>query len=584
MFGIFTGTILGIVLIVGLQSYHRFCRNVELAKKTGFPYITGPIFPIEYHWILIIGILEPLLHKLPFADKWEWLSLANHNASWVHLREKHEKFGDTFVVAAVNMVYLKTSNAEMIAQVVARKADFPKPLDAYKVVTMFGKSMIATEGQDWRHHKKIVGPSFSEKSNKLVFEESLRQAESMMAFWASKGSNTLQDITVENTAIDTATLSLHVICAAGFGMPQLWPESSPMKMHRDVYQGFAETKAYFEELMEIKKKQIAQGERADGTMDLMGVMMKTSNEIPDFQTDLQRKFTKEDIMSNAFIFLFAGHETTANSIHFCLLELAIDLRVQKLLRADIDNIIGPDKPTSELSYQVDMPRLYNSMVGAVMNEQLRLIPAIPNIPKTAAGDQTIWVDGKAHMIPDGTFVHMNVVGTDRNPRYWPHSPSKITGKRHDLDDFVPERWLPSKNNNSAAENKEEVHDDGLERASFEILTSTSLYKPPKGAFIVFSEGARSCPGMRFAQVEITAVLTMIFQKYSVELDVSEWASDEQIERMSIGEKRAVYERATMRAREVITNCEQTITLQMKTGDKVPLRFIKRGVERFADVF
>ncbi len=35
-------------------------------------------------------------------------------------------------------------------------------------------------------------------------------------------------------------------------------------------------------------------------------------------------------------------------------------------------------------------------------------------------------------------------------------------------------------------------------------TAAGLYKPPKSAYIPFSEGYRSCVGGRFAQVELTA--------------------------------------------------------------------------------
>jgi len=125
----------------------------------------------------------------------------------------------------------------------------------------------------------------------------------------------------------------------------------------------------------------------------------------------------------------------------------------------------------------------------------------------------------------------------------------------------------------------------LEQASFDTTTSGSLFKPVKGSFTSFSEGMRACPGRRFAQVEVTAVLTAIFQKWSVELDVSDWASDVEVERMGKEERRAVYGKAIERARAVIKNCEQVIiTLQMRKGEKVPVRFVERGKERFAGIF
>jgi len=293
--------------------------------------------------------------------------------------------------------------------------------------------------------------------------------------------------------------------------------------------------------------------------------------------------TDSEIIGNSFVFFFAGHETTANAIHFSLLYLAISISSQRAMQADIDRIVG-SKPISQITYHEDMPRLYNSMIGAVLNEEIRLMPGILNVPKEASGDQRVTVDGKEFVIPDWTTIQLNVTGTNRNPRYWPSSESKITPGRNDLNDFVPERWLSSQQQASVDEEKNEDGIDGLEHASFDTSGKGSLFKPVKGSFLTFAEGMRACPGRRFAQVEATAVLTAIFQKYSIELDVGEWASDEEVARMGTEERKVVYGKAVERARWVIGRCEQkTITLQMKKGDFMPVRFVERGRERFAGI-
>ncbi|RAL63367.1 hypothetical protein DID88_003790 [Monilinia fructigena] len=249
------------------------------------------------------------------------------------------------------------------------------------------------------------------------------------------------------------------------------------------------------------------------------------------------------------------------------------------MQNDIDAIIGSKTP-SEWTYMNDFSRLYNSMVGAVLNEELRLMPIADTIPKVTAGEQRVTVDGKEMLVPNGTFIHLNTVGTNRNPRYWPHE--KLAGQRTDLDHFVPERWLLSKTGethddiNGKEENFKDV--EGEESSNEE---TSILFKPVKGAFISFSEGPRSCPGRKFAQVEMTAVLAVIFQKYSVELDVSRWASDEEVDRMNMEERKEVYGMAIRETNEVLRRCNQAqIVLKMAKEDKVPLRFVERGRERF----
>jgi hypothetical protein len=168
------------------------------------------------------------------------------------LRAAEEKYGDAWMVASPNICYLKISNAELGTQITTRRNDFMKPIDRYTIVDLFGKSILTQEGQEWKRHKKIVGPSFSEKSNKLVFEESLRQAEGMMNLWASQGRNTKEDVKVENTSIDAAVLSLHVISAAGFGVPQLWPGESEDKLQGNGVPGFSSFKLMGEHTLSFK--------------------------------------------------------------------------------------------------------------------------------------------------------------------------------------------------------------------------------------------------------------------------------------------------------------------------------------------
>lgn len=632
MVGLLAVTLLGCLVLWVANTYRKLRRHIERAKETGLPYIVAPWVGIGTFWMIVTDLTVFTLKWIPVAKNWEWVTFIDRTLSWKTLRAAEEKYGDTYLIITPRLSYLKTSNAELGMQIMNRRNDFLKPVAKYKIVDMFGQSILTSEGQEWKRHRKIVGPSFSEKSNKMVFEESLRQAEGMVNLWATQGESTRADLRVENAHDGAAMLSLHVISAAGFGVPQSWPNEneegkgipgfsthrfvgghtmglkealvgllrnilwfaalsptflklSPFKVHQKTYTYFHECKTYFEELLALKKKQIYLGESEKGTMDLMGPMIKASTEAPlDFKipgSSPSSSLTKEEIIGNSFIFLFAGHETSANSIHFSMIYLAAYPHTQRAMQADIDSIIPDDKPISEWSYYADMPRLYNSMVGAVLNEQMRLVPAIPNIPKETEGDQLVSVDGRQFTIPDQMFVHVNVIGTNRNPRYWDRRPSKISGKDHDMDDFVPERWLPT-GKDVVEENVGEA--DGLESTSFETSTSSSLHKPPKGAFVSFSEGPRACPGRRFAQVEITAVLTAIFKRYSVELDVREWASDDEVQRMGEGERRALYERARESAMGKVRRCEQVITLQMSGGEHVPLRFVERGKERFKGLF
>ena len=78
-----------------------------------------------------------------------------------------------------------------------------------------------------------MGPGFAERSNRLVFEESLRQVRGMIGMWKKEGGRG------RHTSEGTRMLSLHVICAAGFGVPQLWPGESEKKLEGKGIPGFS---------------------------------------------------------------------------------------------------------------------------------------------------------------------------------------------------------------------------------------------------------------------------------------------------------------------------------------------------------
>jgi cytochrome P450 len=168
-------------------------------------------------------------------------------------RSQHAKYGDTFVVATPAGCSIRTRNAELINQITNRRNDFVKPTSLYRVLDLFGSNILSTEGAEWKKHKKIVGPSFSERSNKLVFQESLRQAECMVAYWASLDDNTIDDMRIEDPSVDIATLSLHVICAAGFGVPQLWSGQDDSQTKGSFTSGLTSSKPVGSHLLTFKE-------------------------------------------------------------------------------------------------------------------------------------------------------------------------------------------------------------------------------------------------------------------------------------------------------------------------------------------
>jgi cytochrome P450 len=114
-------------------------------------------------------------------------------------------------------------------------------------------------------------------------------------------------------------------------------------------------------------------------------------------------------------------------------------------------------------------------LGCVLNETLRLTPALYFLPRRATVD--CWVKTTAEnqlKIPAGTHILLDVWHANRHDDHWGVS---VTG--HPADKFVPERW-----------EKLGAHDHG----SGELL------------HFGFGHGPRFCPGKNLGQLEVALVV------------------------------------------------------------------------------
>lgn len=552
--------------------------------------------------------------------------------SYTSKREVFDHMGsNVFLVVSPGRVACYVSDPDVIQQITTRRADFPKPVELYKGVDIFGKSVVSTEGMIWRHHRKLTSPSFTEKSNMMVWKESLHQGQAMVDSFLPAGQPTSAPTLDLGAA--SMHLSLHVIARAGFGVHLLWPHEelastghlsvpppghaltykdalstllehiiqafllpqwflarSPLRTNKVAYQALCEWRLYMQEMYASKRAEVADGASSASGMDLLGALVRGAGVTPDSKAQL---LTDDEILGNAFVFILAGHETTANTIHFSLVQLAMHPSSQRALQASIDSILGTREPDS-WSFDDDLPRLAGSLTGAVMNETLRLWPPVTGIPKSVAhsGPQPLVVGGKRVSVPPGALVNLNTIGAHYDPKNWPHSSPA------DLKTFRPERWIPdgvaaaaaaADHRNSVTSGVAEDEDD---QGGDDV--APGLFRPRRGAYLPFSDGPRACLGRRFAQVEVLAVLAVIFQKYSVELAVEEIVCDggwpfapsgqAGLEKRELltdeKEKRGAWVKAKGKVEDLFRDGMGTvITLQMRKG-RVPVRFVRRGEERF----
>jgi cytochrome P450 len=58
--------------------------------------------------------------------------------------------------------------------VASSRARFPKPVDLYTPLLVFGSNIVASEGEEWKRYRTIAAPAFSERNTRLVWDETIR--------------------------------------------------------------------------------------------------------------------------------------------------------------------------------------------------------------------------------------------------------------------------------------------------------------------------------------------------------------------------------------------------------------------------
>ncbi|KAJ7290741.1 hypothetical protein C8J57DRAFT_1611988 [Mycena rebaudengoi] len=66
------------------------------------------------------------------------------------------------------------ADAAAIKDVTLSRVRFPKPVHQYKPIVFFGRNIVASEGDEWKRYRKVSAPAFSEKNNKLVWDETVK--------------------------------------------------------------------------------------------------------------------------------------------------------------------------------------------------------------------------------------------------------------------------------------------------------------------------------------------------------------------------------------------------------------------------
>jgi cytochrome P450 len=202
----------------------------------------------------------------------------------------------------------------------------------------------------------------------------------------------------------------------------------------------------------------ANGERGQDVLSLM----------LDAQDENGEQLTDEQIRDEMMTLLFAGHDTTTSTVSFMFYELARNPRLAERVTAEqqarlLDGTANAAQLMSGELTELEM----------VLEETLRKYPPAWIGPRKSIEP----FEFEGHSVPGNAYVN-----------YCSWASHHLPDVFADPDQFRPERFAP--------EAKAEI---------------------PKGAYIPFGGGSRTCIGMRFGQLEVRAIATLIASRFTLEL-------------------------------------------------------------------
>jgi cytochrome P450 len=202
----------------------------------------------------------------------------------------------------------------------------------------------------------------------------------------------------------------------------------------------------------------ASGERGE---DILSLLLDAHDEDGTTLTDLQ---IRDEVMT----LMFAGHDTTTSTVAFMFYELARAPQIVARLLAEQDGQLADGQPSTAQLMSGELSEL-----ELVLDETLRKYPPAWIGPRRSVEP----FEFAGHSIPGRAFVDYCSWASHHLPEVFPEP-----------DEFRPGRFTPE--------------------------AKAAL---PKGAYVPFGGGSRTCIGMRFGQLEIRTIATLLLARFTLSL-------------------------------------------------------------------
>ncbi|KZT55783.1 cytochrome P450, partial [Calocera cornea HHB12733] len=403
---------------------------------------------------------------------------------------------------------LYSNSPEVTKQILGNKSSWDKVQESVNSLAPFGESVFASMQAEWPRHRKAVAPGFNGRLYGYVWAETINTYYDCIATekWEKEQEFIMPDV----TAI-TSKFALYLISKCGFGIDLSWNEDVgerikgmslpecfevtsgslvllsfiphwmyrlPVPALRRLYDAVNILESILQGIISTRRTAGFTNEK--NSKDIFSALL-AANEL---EKGTKGALSDRELISNVFLLLLAGHETTSKALAATLGELAYHQKHQQRAYEEIMSVVPDGKdPTYD-----DFEKL--PFIQGCFQEALRMYPSALMIIRQPVEDTVLQVPSKTGgsmplHVPKGQVVTLDFLGIACNPRVYA-----------DPYTFKPERWLD----------------------------------PTTEPLLTFSYGPRVCIGRKFALVESAAVLALLLRDFKVEpvlkegQTVEEWHS------------------------------------------------------------
>ncbi len=384
-----------------------------------------------------------------------------------------EKYGRAIPMQLKDRRVLFLSDVAHFRHVLVTHPDrYHKYFDGLRPV--FGKSMITLDGPLWQRIRKPQQAAFHPKKFEEYLPYLLAALRAKVAAWRefARAGATIEMVE------ETWTLAADMICRAlfdrempfnphfVFGWIKTYSDLQHQKAIRMARQNGALVAIDDVAAAKAMKgwaempEQVIAAPVIDRREETLLKMILEAEADPDFP-----EFDRQQVLDEIKLYLWAGTETTALTLTWCLYLLAQHPDVAAKIRAEVAAACGDDEPDWEAAQRLVYTR-------RVIQETMRLYPPVWAIMRKAVEADEI--DG--HRIAPGDNIVLCTYAVHHDARYW-SAP----------EEFKPERFAP------------------------ERMKARAKY-----SYLPFAAGRRSCIGGALSQLENSLALAMLLRRFEIE--------------------------------------------------------------------